>query len=717
MMPELYVEKDPPTILTYFGEIISLSNSERNALGFLPERAIREGINRGKLLILLDRSFCPPKFVGYLLYSGVFPYAKVQQLATILSYRKKGAASTLICALVTKLESLGFMSIRADIASDLHHALEFYRKHDFAKIKSQAGGISRNREILLHLRELNTDTLFTRKYNQDNDIDLGIRERSAREVAFFALDLNVYFDLARDRSQSQSARQLFGAALAHSVRLMVADEFVEELRRTSHRPSEDPILQLALRLPRMPRADARQLTELQKEMHNLIFAEGRAQGAGSNQALSDAGHLAHAALARASAFVTRDRAILDMQEALLHRFGIDVLTVDELLMTLPSDAEQRVPSTRYGYGFICAPTTASALRRYMQRERLPLQAITQFARDDEHSEKFTRLAITRDGEVVACGIMVEPKAPKATCQLFVHARQQSSNTDMYIDHLLETLLREATTSGSVAITLRRVEGLPSLTATARARGFTGPPSASTLVKVALGRPVTTASWGAISHELMLRTGLRVPTTLPAGDMAGRFAIKTRQGSEIILSLMGLEYMLSPALLIRPDQRGVIVPIARRYSELLFGDNKQFSLAVDDDKDATFFSSRAYVNTPRAANSMRPGSPILFYESRRNGGTGGIVAIGRIVETEITSKEGISDDSLRRVVVDGVDNVSSTGDVLVTKFSDIFKLPQPVLFRWLKENGCVDGTNLITARVVSGEMVQMIVDRGWGYGSH
>ena len=715
-MSDLYVEDNSRNILAYFDEIISLSNSEKNALGFLTEQAIRNAIDRRKLLILLDRSFRSPKFVGYLLYSGVFPYAKIQQIATVQSYRNEGAATTLIRALVTKLEFLGFMTIRADVAIDLHKALAFYRRNGFEQVKIQAGGISRNRQIALHVRELNTDTLFTQEANHSNNIDLGIRERSARETPFFALDLNVYFDLARDRSQSNSARRLFGAALAHEVRLLVADEFVAELRRTSYQPSEDPVLQLALRLPRIPKADAGQLASLQEQMYKLIFVEGNAPGAGSSQALSDAGHLAHAALARSSAFVTRDQAILDMREELLHRFGIDVLTVDELLTMLPSDTERRLPRTKYGQGFICSPTDASTLRQYMQRERLPSETVRQFAEDGGHSVKSTRLAITRDGDVLACGILHEPKAPKPTCLLFVHARPESSNTDMYIDYLLEALLREATAAGPAAANLKRVDGLPSLATTARVRGFAGPPAASTLDKVALGRPVTATSWSAVARELSLRTGLQVPTALPTGDRAEGFSIKTRQGREIILSLIGLEHMLSPALLIRPDQRGVIVPITRHYSEALLGDNTQLSLGIDNNKDAIFLFKRAYVNTPRAANVMRPGAPILFYESKKSGGTGTIVAIARIVETEITTKVNVSGGSLRRVVVDEIVNFSSSNDILVTSFSNIFSLPHPISFDWLKRGGAVDNANLITAKGIPGEMVQSIVDRGWGHGS-
>ena len=39
------------------------------------------------------------------------------------------------------------------------------------------------------------------------------------DVPMFVLDLNVYFDLVRNRDHSENARRLFGKALGHTVHL------------------------------------------------------------------------------------------------------------------------------------------------------------------------------------------------------------------------------------------------------------------------------------------------------------------------------------------------------------------------------------------------------------------------------------------------------------------------------------------------------------------
>ena len=712
MNSNFHIERDPRLIFRYFPEIISLGNVESHSLGFLPKQAIQDGISGRKMLIAIDQSVEPQEFIGYLLYSGVFPHAKIQQIVTTKNYRNCGVASTLLRSLIVDLENVGFMTIRADIGSDLPESLAFYRRKGFIKVKTRSGGTSRNRQIITHILDLNTDTLFTRSFNSGDYIDLGIRIRSAREISFFALDLNVYFDLVKDRSQSEAARKLFGAALDHQVRLMVADEFVAELRRTSDSEVEDPILELALRLPRMPKADRAQLTHLQTQVHDLVFDGGRVPGAESRQAWSDAGHLAHAALARASAFITRDGAILTSRESLLRRFGIDVLSVQELLITLPSNTEDGPLSTQYGAKFVCATAGADTIRAYMRREGLPSQLIADFATETEYSAKATRLAITGEHDTLACGVLLSPRAPREACRLFIHAGPNVRNNELYIDHLLDSLLREATKTGSTSVALEPAEGVRSLLIAARARGFSRKSTAAIWTKVALGRPVTPRSWNGSVQNLRLRTGVELPTAMPVGNVAENFPIRTIQNVEFRVSVRVLENMLSPALFIRPDQDGVIVPITRGYSELLLGDNIQMSLAIEDKKDAIFLFRRAYVNAPRAAHAMLPDSPILFYESKKTGGVGGVVAAARIVDTEIRDKADVPEGSLRRLVVDDISSFSNTQEILVTSFENIFIFPYPVPLDWLKGVGAADNANLITARRISGAIVGRVLDKGW-----
>ena len=715
MRPKLQLERDAQRISCHFEQIKELANSERNGLGFLPEQAFRDGIDRRKILALVDRSGERDKLAAYLLYSGVYPNAKIQQIATVKAYRRQGVGSALIRSLVTELEQLAFMTIRADVASDLNAALAFYARNGFERVRTQAGGASRRRQIILHVRDLETETLFTRAADTEHEIDLGIRRRSAGDAPFFALDLNVYFDLARNRSHSESAQRLFGAALKHDIRLTVADEFVEELRRTSEDVTRDIILQLALRLPRMPQADRFEQETLKNRIYDLIFVQSGPPSAASSQSLSDAGHLAHAALARASAFVTRDGTIINARAALIKRFGIDVVTVEELLAILPPDRDRGATIPRSGHGFVCTDVSCGIVQQYMQGQSLRSETISEFAAEGGHLIDCTRRVIQRDDDVLACAVLLAPRVTKPVCRMIVHARPEALDGELYTDHLLDVLLREASVTAATAVELEFVAGQSTLARFAKVRGFIKQPSTSTMAKIVMGRPITATTWTSAAQELRLRTGLELPHEMPTGNDAESFSVRTSKNVSINVSLRGLEDFLGPTLLIRLDRPGVIVPITQAYSELLLGADLQLSLNLTDDKDAAFLSKRAYVNTPRAASVMRPDSPILFYESMKGNGVGGIVGVGRIVDSVILNKQDIPKNVWQRLVVDDVGGFSSNEDVLVTSFDNLFVLPSPVLFHLLRQMGAVDGTNLVTARKASGRNITEILDRGWRNG--
>ena len=715
MDTNLRLQKAPGSLLPHFDEIIALINSERKSLGFLSEQAMRDGIERGKVLALLDPSVEKTRLVAYLLYSGVYPHAKIQQIATVEAYRHQGVASALLRALIAELERLEFLSIQADVASDLDTALAFYAKNGFERVRVRTGGASRNRQIVVHTYELDTETLFTRVGGIENAIDLGIRRRSAGGHSFFALDLNVYFDLARDRSHSESARRLFGAALGHEIRLTVADEFVRELRRTTQQDKDDPILQMALRLPRMPKAASMEWKSLRDQIHGLIFEQKSAHEAATPQSLSDAGHLAHAALARASAFVTRDSVILDSRDDLLQRFGIDVLSLEELVITLPARIEHSNSEIQKGPGFVCKEATPQIIGDLLRSQCLDQKIIQDFTQDDSHLMDADRLAVWKQGEIVACAVLLQPRVSRPVNRLLVWGRPESLEVELYIDHLLDKMLRKSGSSLATAVELERLAGQSTLTKAARARGFTRQTSPRALVKVVMGRPVTDRTWAIAIQELRLRAGLELPPRMPAGSSAENFSFKTNLCKEISVSLMALENMLGPTLLIQQDQDGVIVPITRSYSNLLLDADPQMSLGIVDDRNAAFLSRKAYVNSPRSSNVMRPERPILFYESKRSGGVGGVVAIARIVDAVICDKGDIPHDSLRRLVVEDVAEFSSGQEVLVTSFENLFVLPSCVPLARLRAIEAVDESNLVTAKRVSGGVVARILDEGWSNG--
>ena len=712
--PQTTVIKTEAELLAILPQVVALADSAKNALGFWPETALREAINRKRLFAMVVGATSLPELAGYLHYSGVFPHAKIQQIAVAPKFRKTGVAAALVNTLVSDLENIGYLSVKAEVASNLAAPLKFYPKNRFVHVKTRAGGKARKRNILVHVRELDTESLFSvAARNTMSGMDLGIRRRSAGEYPFYSFDLNVYFDLARERSSSVEARHLFGAALAHDIRLTVADEFVKELARTSTNSSNDPILQMAMQLPRLPSADAEELESLTSKINDLVFVQSSSPAAGKSQSISDARHLAHAALARASAFVTRDGTLLTARNDLLQAYGIDVIALDELVALLPHESARTTPTDVSGNGFECCAATLRELQSYLSEINASNATIAEFCAENVIGEQLHIEAIREGGKFVAIGQIRIPRTMEPTARLLVHVRPEQLDADMFADYLLDTLTRWACSELATTIELAHFPGQTTINSLARGRGFVRKSVGQDYTKTALGKPLTSSNWSAIIPEIRRRTGLTLPAQMPDLN-SGKREIEVSGGNGTITTVGAaqLEDILSPTIIIWPERDGVIAPIECAYANDLLGTNLQSSFAFVANRDAAFLSRRAYVNSPRTAHIMRPDTPILFYESKRSGGRGAVVAVARVVDAVVTKKGDIPSDRQRRLVVDNVDDFSATEDVLVTTFDNLFAFPRPVPFMELKKIGAIGGANLVSAVSLPSEKITKILSQGW-----
>ncbi len=709
------IERDAGALTSLLPEILALADSEKDALGFLPAKALEDAIGRGRLLagVIDDRG--SRSFAGYLLHSGVFPNAKVQQIAAAPAYRKSGVASALLNALVSELERVGYMSIRADVASDLLIALAFYTKNGFEAVLERTGGRTRGRKIIVHSRQLDTDNLFSLAAVQASaNHDLGVH-RSPAEVPVFAFDLNVYFDLVRQRDQSEHARRLFGEALGHTIRLTIADEFVTELRRKSNVPSADPVLQMALQLPRLPKLDAATLDQMAERIHDIVFVKRNARGVGTEQAKSDARHLAHAAISRASAFITRDGPILNARNELLATFGIDIATVEEVLDLLPESRGSTVVAL-HGEGFELGSIDPAQLSAYLAEVGVPTPVISEFTKQESSREFVLREAIRCDGRIVATGVLRLPNGIEPTARMIVHARHEHHDAELFADHLLTTLTRVSSESAPVALELIHLPGQSIINRLAAARGFHRQSNSPTFSKIAVGRPCSASMWPAVAQQVRRRTGLVLPNTLPTVPDGGDIDIRTAKGTTLRINAAILEDLLGPTLFVWKERDGVIVPITRAYADELLGTAVQPNLAFISNRDAAFLSLRGYVNSPRTAKQMRAGAPIIFYESKRKGGgRGAAVAVARIVNSIVVSKKQLNPKSDKRLVIEDADEFSATEDVLLTTFDNLMAFPTPVPFAALKRFGAVGRTNLVSAVSLPSEKIDSILTCGWSNG--
>jgi ribosomal protein S18 acetylase RimI-like enzyme len=710
-------ESEPTALLQRLPTIRALADGEKEALGFLPEAAYRDAIEKRRLIAMCTAVNGNSEIVGFILFSGVFPNARVQQVVVAKQHRRAHIASALINEIVSQLEARGYLSITAAVASDLPAAQAFYEHNGFVARRSHPGGQARNRTIILRARDLATENLFSvlepSTGISQGAVDLGLRTRSASQAPLYTIDLNVLFDVikSRNRPRSPIAERLIAAALAHQIRLTVAPEFVVELERETKGEDVDPILKLARQLPRLPAIDPAETDRLASLIHSIVFATPGSPDAGNPQALSDARHLAQAALARASGYVTSDRRILAARGHLLQQIGIDVASLDEFSALLPGDFSSPDDTYLRGTDFAMRSASVGTVRQYLEGHCVGNSLVAEFAPDTTPFGQWRARVVSEAGEVVAVGALVTPGNIDAPARVLVHVRTDHVSCETFADHLLDTQCQEASRSGPVTIELPHIPGQSVVRRAAILRGFLPVPRADTLIKVALGRPVTNESWAAIARQTRRRTGLRLPETPP--DMAAvqsGLVVQGPDGKLVTVRLSALEDALGPTILVWPGRDGVIVPIARSYAADLLGTSEQFPLFGN--VEAAFVTRRTYFNSPRTAALMRSGVPILFYESKRSRGRGAIVAAARIVDATVMAKQQVPGDLLRRAVVEDLEPLSVSTDVLATSFDNLLRFPAPVSLDALRTLGAIGPANLQTTTALTSARLTAILELGW-----
>ena len=155
------------------------------------------------------------------------------------------------------MERAYYLSISAQVATDLAQANVFWEKMGFRIIQTRAGGRTRGRVLNIRVRDLNTPNLFNFRdlVGTGDAADLHLVDRLFAQSPVYVIDLNVLFDVTKQRPRAKEAGLVMSAGFRNLVRVAVSEEFVNELRRTSSRTGDDPVLALALQLPRLSPPD------------------------------------------------------------------------------------------------------------------------------------------------------------------------------------------------------------------------------------------------------------------------------------------------------------------------------------------------------------------------------------------------------------------------------------------------------------------------------
>lgn len=552
-------------------------------------------------------------------------------------------------------------------------------------------------------------------------VDLRLEARLSEIHPTYALDLNVMFDLIRDRSNADSVRRIFNAAWNQVFILRVAEEFVIELRRASF-GDPDPILKFALTLPQFPPVPPEALAVLTKELAPEVFPVRAGTAQLSKQDQSDLRHLASAIHHRAAGFITSENAVLACREVLRNKYYLDVIGPAELgeSITPAQWSVERDFRLAYRSEILVSQmdeSQRSTTERFLTSLSLRQGTVTAALAAGATGSLRRRLIVRTPSEVLGFASWDAPCELRDELQLFLFADEDHLGAEGILDYLIDQATTDASEPTPIIVSLRLHPGQALARRSAVAHGFRASERSSSfssemLRKICVGRIVTSENWSTVRARVGQIAKVILPEKMPGyGGDRTEVAVETPRGDVIRPTLAELETLLGPVLFVLPGRDGVIVPIRKEFAEDLFGSSLQASLLPR--QEAALFSERVYYSDRKNLSVLKPGLPIFFYESKRGGGRGTVFACGRIVRAEPRSAEEVTNDLERRGVLSEKlrRRMRYSHQVAIAFFDNIMRLRKPIGLQPLRQMGCIDGANLVTARSLHAEQLHGLVTEG------
>lgn len=715
------IKTNPQDVEKFATQVAARADSDKDALGFLPSRTYLDAAYQGKLYVAVSKEGNSEKYAGHLMFGGVFPLARIFQLYVAPEYRGKSVARKLFEQLREKLSSQSWLSITAKVAADLA-ANHSWEKLGFIVARTVPGGSTRRRTINVRVFDLKTPSLFD-FFTAKPRTSLRLQPRVSNLKPLYLMDLNVFFDVTKQRPRSVDAGKILRAGLENSIRLMIAEEFVSELKRTSYDTKDDPALTFAMQLNRLPHPPDSFIQQISPELASIIFSDRAAKKSLTVQDESDLLHLATAIHHKVTGFITSEKAILKAAITLREKYRIDIVGVDEFArsMTIDDEPAPIAVTTTRGSGTIMSRVAknedSNLIKTFLIANNALLRGISQAIADGY--DKPEKLIVYESEKVVAYAHWFPHIGPQPSIDLFLCADENSKSIEGIVEYILDTIPIRYSKSKPCLIHLSLSEGHALTRQIAIARGFTTPEDQPTsghaLQRLYVNRVVTPENWEETRHQIQSSIGISLPKSTPSYTSINQtIEINLPDAQSLSIPLFEIERYLAPAILLLPGREAALVSIKHDYSEDLFRSAPQGSLLTPP--EAILHRERVYISSARTRRVFSEGLPIMFYESKPGKGRGCIVAIARIVSAQVLQKSETMPKVQKRGVLtrNALENIYPDKEITEVTFDNVLVFNQPVALKKLRQIGCVDGSNLVRAKRVTFDHVLRIVREGVGH---
>lgn len=721
----ILVVQDPNQVLKYLEKVQTTGDQNRNKLGFLSRSVYEDLCLQGKLWVAVDES--KKEYVGHLLFGGTYPQLKVFQIFVVPNCRRQGVAQNLIKELKWHGERLGFSSIRARVAEDLDDSNEFWSSLGFVANSLVEGGKTTKRKIIIRVLQLNVPSLFDSLDDTGSKglaKHLSFKEGSHLRSRTFAIDVNVYLDVTKEREKYEAAAAIVRSSLSGNFKLCFTKELLNELIRNTDKYANDPILQLAKNLPVLPDVEQIVLRPLIEKIRELIFSNAASSNLQSPQSLSDLRHIAMSIHHDVDGFITRDKAILAASQVIKEEFGIEILSSSDFSAT-------DTISSFAGLNPIIADNQFLDVREFRESDRANARALLRDLGVSENSVKVAlrpgteldpsrRLILEIDGLVQGLASWRIPSSVEneATCFLFVN--EDSEPSQQFIEHVLERYTREVSLNTGRHLYLFVSASQTGSQSIASNSMYTPAPELNRerglicFRKFAVSGIVTTDNWSKFTQSMKEHVGVSFPEQMPDHAIVQRDGIKLFKNNNKIefVDLFDIESYFSNVLVLFPSRQGVIVPIRPAYSEELLG-------KADDQNplfgkfDAWLKTERTYFRKPIASGKAGSGDPIIFYSSQR---AKEAIGCGRITYSRVANVESIDAQISKTGVLTKKElnnRADERGNIHIISFDGFQQFINPVSLQKLKKVGAGQA-NFQTIERIEADTLKRICQLGFGH---
>ena len=722
-MPES-VLKDVERVMQYIEQVHGLADEHRDEVGFLARGAYLEAAMKGNLWVAID--VASGAFQGYLLFGGRHPHLRIFHLCVRPEHRSVGVARRIITEFILYATNLSYLNITARVSSELD-ANGFWQRSGFRIIKQIPG--RRSATILnIYSYDMDVPSLFDDGNSQRSSINQAALQidpkRPLLPTPSYVIDLNVFLDAIRSRDLGQCA-QILASALKHQIRLFVTHEFVIELERNIKDSRVDPVLVLAKELPRLAPPDARTMTKLVTDLRALFASTPPGPREWTVNDTSDQIHLATSIHHQAFGFVTSDGTILRNAVKLHDRYSLDVVSPTDIVDSLERDEDQShvtsiTSETRQLTVSVIDARNRADTNRFLSRRAPDSGNITALPTRDPLQQLPESVVVSSSCQIIAMGVWSTMPGPGRDAFVHVYVEEELPDSDRAIDHILEWGSGLGKRDRAWLFNLKIPGDQLRTRQTAFRRGFLrrGRPSSSTSVdlsRVVYKGVVPEVRWRRFRRDFLDLTNLILPEAMPTYNEMMKTGIVVDRGGglpSVTLSLFDFETSISPGYLIGAGRGAVIVPIKESYSDELLPPTRRQGLLFSQN-EADFRLERAYFLKAGIHQRIPRGTVVVFYVSHSRQQA---VALGRVTFSGTLTKTQALLNLTRQGVLSEAEiheRANERDEIAVFTFDNVLTFRQSVDFRKLKEMGCVDRTNLVTAQAISHGSFGRIVGEAFG----